>query len=290
MSVQVKRRRDTGANVAAYAGAQGELIVDTTNNRVTVHDGATAGGFAAAKLSEVVTNARTAVNDAPYSVLATDGTIAYTALSAARVVGLPAASAFPTGRALTIVDESGGCSPLNVLNVTPNGSDKIDGVNAAVSVNAPYGFITLQSNGLAGPNGKWTIIDEPVGMIATQPLTLGANGAGMTFKTIEQSVTLSGSSTTASVPIPANCIVYGVSTRVTTAVTGAPSFGVGVSGNATLFGGALSVTVGATNYGLIGPAPYYASTNLIVTPTSGSFTGGVLRLAIHCLVLAPPQS
>lgn len=53
MSVQVKRRRDTATNVAAYAGAQGELIVDTTNNRVTVHDGATAGGFAAAKLSEV---------------------------------------------------------------------------------------------------------------------------------------------------------------------------------------------------------------------------------------------
>jgi hypothetical protein len=52
MSVQVKRRRDTAANVAAYTGAQGELIVDTTNNRVTVHDGVTAGGWAAAKLSD----------------------------------------------------------------------------------------------------------------------------------------------------------------------------------------------------------------------------------------------
>jgi hypothetical protein len=52
MSVQVKRRRDTAANVAAYAGAQGELIVDTTNNRVTVHDGVTPGGWAAAKLSD----------------------------------------------------------------------------------------------------------------------------------------------------------------------------------------------------------------------------------------------
>lgn len=52
MSVQVKRRRDTAANVAAYAGAQGELIVDTTNNRVTIHDGVTPGGWAAAKLSD----------------------------------------------------------------------------------------------------------------------------------------------------------------------------------------------------------------------------------------------
>jgi len=52
MSVQVKHRRDSAANIAAFTPAQGELIVDTTNNRVIVGDGATAGGFAAAKLSE----------------------------------------------------------------------------------------------------------------------------------------------------------------------------------------------------------------------------------------------
>jgi len=52
MSVQVKRRRDTAANVAAYTGASGELVVDTTNNRVTVHDGVTAGGWPAATLSD----------------------------------------------------------------------------------------------------------------------------------------------------------------------------------------------------------------------------------------------
>jgi hypothetical protein len=55
MSVQVKRRRDTAANVSSFAGAQGELIVDTTNNRVTVHDGVTPGGWAAAKLSDEFT-------------------------------------------------------------------------------------------------------------------------------------------------------------------------------------------------------------------------------------------
>jgi Major tropism determinant N-terminal domain len=55
MSVQVKRRRDTAANIAGFTPAQGEIIVDTTNNRMIVGDGATAGGFAAAKLSEVLT-------------------------------------------------------------------------------------------------------------------------------------------------------------------------------------------------------------------------------------------
>lgn len=54
MAVQVKRRRDTAANVAAYTGAQGELIVDTTNNRLTIHDAVTPGGWAAAKLAEIL--------------------------------------------------------------------------------------------------------------------------------------------------------------------------------------------------------------------------------------------
>jgi hypothetical protein len=55
MSTQVQLRRDTAANVAAFTGKQGEVIVDTTNNRLCVQDGSTPGGFAAAKLSEVVT-------------------------------------------------------------------------------------------------------------------------------------------------------------------------------------------------------------------------------------------
>ena len=33
----------------------GDVVIDTTNNRLVVQDGSTAGGFAAAKLSEVVT-------------------------------------------------------------------------------------------------------------------------------------------------------------------------------------------------------------------------------------------
>jgi hypothetical protein len=47
MSTQVKYRRDTFASVAAFTGAQGELIIDTTNRRLTVHDGVTPGGVPA---------------------------------------------------------------------------------------------------------------------------------------------------------------------------------------------------------------------------------------------------
>jgi hypothetical protein len=54
-AVQVQYRRGTATQVAAFTGAQGELVVDTTNNRVVVQDGATAGGFPAAKLTDVGT-------------------------------------------------------------------------------------------------------------------------------------------------------------------------------------------------------------------------------------------
>ena len=46
---QVQLRRGTSAQVATFTGAQGEVVVDTTNNRAVVHDGATAGGFALAR-------------------------------------------------------------------------------------------------------------------------------------------------------------------------------------------------------------------------------------------------
>lgn len=54
-AVQVQYRRGTASQVTSFTGAQGELVVDTTNNRVVVQDGATAGGFPAAKLTDVGT-------------------------------------------------------------------------------------------------------------------------------------------------------------------------------------------------------------------------------------------
>ena len=53
MSEQLQLRRGTASQVAAFTGAAGETVIDTTNNRLVVNDGATAGGFPAARLSEV---------------------------------------------------------------------------------------------------------------------------------------------------------------------------------------------------------------------------------------------
>ena len=158
MTEQLQLRRGTAAQVAAFTGAQGEVVVDTTNNRLVVQDGATAGGFAAAKLSDIAANARTAVSDAAYSALATDRAIAFNAITAPRIVALPAASAYPTGATLIVFDESGSCSAANTITLAAAGADKIDGVSSTV-ISSAYGYVALQSNGA----GKWTIVDAPGG-------------------------------------------------------------------------------------------------------------------------------
>ena len=169
MSVQVRRRREAASFLSTYVGAQGELLVDTTNNRLQVHDGTTPGGWPAAKLTEVAQ--RTAVVDANYQALATDRTIAFTALTAARSVTLPAASAYPAGTRLLVMDESGGCSPTVTITLSAAGSDTINGAAAGV-LTVPYGLLALQSNGA----GKWTIVDRAINKGPTQTVLTSASG------------------------------------------------------------------------------------------------------------------
>ena len=281
MSEQLQLRRGTASQVAAFTGAQGETVMDTTNNRLVVSDGSTVGGWPAAKLVEVITNGRTPVSDAAYSALTTDRMIAYTALSAARVVSLPPASAYPTGTRLLIVDETGNCSTTKTLTISPNGSDVIDGATSAI-VNVAYGFIGVESN----QSGEWTTVDQGF-MPALANIAAAAHGANLQIGMLETLVTLSGGSTNASVQIPANCIVVAVGARVITAITGATSYEVGVSGNLSQFGSGLSISAGSTNYGLIGPTAFYSATTLTITATGGSFSGGQVRLSIAYMLANP---
>ena len=108
-----------------------------------------AGGTSAASYG------RSAVADAPYTVLTTDYLVAYTSISAARNVTLPAASTFAAGRRLVVIDESGSVSATNTISVVPNGADTIAGQNATqVAINVPRGRIELESNGSNG----WAVI------------------------------------------------------------------------------------------------------------------------------------
>jgi hypothetical protein len=50
---QIQFRRGSAAQMATFTGAPGEVVVDTTNNRVVVQDSATAGGWPAGKIAEI---------------------------------------------------------------------------------------------------------------------------------------------------------------------------------------------------------------------------------------------
>ena len=148
MSWPIKWLRDTATNLASYTGPLGSFVVDTTNWILRVQDGSTAGGWSTSLSS------RTPIADAAYQALATDRIIAYTSITTTRKVTLPAASAFPTGALLWIVDESGSVTQTINITVGPAGADNVNGVTTLSTIVTPYGFIYLESDGVS----EWTII------------------------------------------------------------------------------------------------------------------------------------
>lgn len=277
MSVQVRHRRDTAANIASFTPAQGELIVDTTNNRAIIGDGATAGGWATGL------ETRTAVADAAYTALATDRLVAYTSLTAARIVSLPPAASYPRGARLTVVDEAGAASASLAITIARAGTDTINGA-ASAEINSPYGSITLESNG----SNSWVILSQTV-LATLATVAQGGNGSTIKVGLIEQIVSgLSGATVTAGTQIPAGALVLGCGSRVTTTITGATGYSIGYTGSTTAFGSGLGLTVGTTNQGLVGPNPLYSPTNILLTALGSNFTAGAVRLSLAYILISAP--
>ncbi len=240
-------------------------------------------GYADRAVAAVTT--RTQVSDANYTVLATDRIVVITALTAARTLTLPAASAYPQGATLTVVDESGACSGTRAITVAAAGSDTINGAASTVLA-GPYAYVALESNG----SNKWTLIDGSVGTSPLSTAALGASGATVRFGIVEQIVsTTSGTSVSSTVAIPNRAVVFAVSSIVVTAVTGPASFSLGVSGNTSQFGSSLGTAKGSQNVGVIGPTAFYSATPIVLTAGgSTAFTGGAVRISIQYALFGPP--
>ena len=96
---------------------------------------------------------RTPINDAAYLATDKDVTIAYTAISAARIVSLPAANSVQGGKIFRVVDESGSCSAVNTITIDAAGADTINGAGTLV-LNSAYGCKAIMSD----KTSKWTVI------------------------------------------------------------------------------------------------------------------------------------
>jgi len=156
--------------------------------------------------------------------------------------------------------------------------------------------------------GAWTRIVPKSGMkawIKSERLTvayedgiwrdgiaLTAHGGRVTIRAKEEELTLSGAFVeTADVSfIPDRAIVLGVSARTTQAISGATSYGVGISGDATKFGNLLGVALGSTNVGVIGPTAFYADTKVRITANGSNFIDGKVRLMCCYLEMNAPAS
>jgi hypothetical protein len=121
--------------------------------------------------------ARTAVNNADYTVLATDRYVAQTGtMSAPRTFTLPAASAVTAGTELVIKDESGTVGATNTLTIARAGSDTLDGATSLVLMSAST-WLRLISDGVS----KWFVSAIKGGLIAeytasgSLPLPIGVS-------------------------------------------------------------------------------------------------------------------
>lgn len=119
------------------------------------------------------------------------------------------------------------------------------------------------------------------------------NGAGIQYKIDEIDHTISAGASSVTTPvIPQNAQVIGVTGRVIQEITGSlTSWQLGVSGSANRYGSGLgtlnnSYVLGMTN----APVTYYAPTALELTADGGTFTDGIVRLAVQYVTLTPPRA
>lgn len=112
MSEQLQLRSGTATQVAAFTGAAAELVADTTNNRLVLQDGSTAGGFAAAKLAETLTGHPTVTAHSVSATIAIGGIHKVT--TAGITLTLPSPSSW-AGALIVIKDLSGSSTPNIVI-------------------------------------------------------------------------------------------------------------------------------------------------------------------------------
>lgn len=186
MSTQVKHRRGTNAEVEAFTGAEAEITYDTTNKRLSAHDGSTVGG-------NVIPNYKDAQNQSFTYAAGTLSTGVY-AVTLGKSPG-----AYVTGLQFTIVPGSNnaGACDVNVNGMGAKDINKDNGSGTLVELSAddmraniPYDLFyngtkfILRAGGSSGTtptkqvftsSGTWT---KPSGCRKIRVRVIGGGGGG----------------------------------------------------------------------------------------------------------------
>ena len=187
MSTQVQYRRGSAIQVAAFTGALGELVIDTTNKIVVVQDGATAGGF-----SQVGTTAvQTLTNKTLTSPILTTPNIGVATGTSVSVTGnITGSYIFGNGSQLSGIDATQIVSGTSNLKVTTSGGNIAASVGGTSNV-AVLATTGIYITGLASVTGTVTGASVVGGVMTGSSVSVTGSVSGA-------SVAVSGASTAGS--------------------------------------------------------------------------------------------
>ena len=204
--------------------------------------------------------------------------------------------------ALILLDAATQLAVIDRGRTAPPGAP-VEGARYLIGA-APTGDWAGHGREIALYDGGWLFLTPRAGWrayVAAERVTLLHDGAGwsdmlagtpsggaVTLRAVEQEIVLAGAFVASTILIPNRAICLGVASRTVAAVTGATAYEVGIAGETSKFGGALSIIAGASNIGIIGPQAFYADTALRITAIGGAFTGGRVKLALYTLAFAAP--
>ena len=135
----------------------------------------------------------------------------------------------------------------------------------------------------------------------TQPLAYSkmssatVKSAGLRTVTVVKDIALTGASVSFTSFIPSGVTVLGVSGIVTTAITGATGYTVGVATAPDRYVNTNTLTLGSTftpnsqSAAETSPRTYTSVTDIIVTAKTSNFTGGALRVAVTYTTISAPS-
>jgi Major tropism determinant N-terminal domain len=195
MSTQVKWRRDTAAAIASFVGAQGEVLFDTTNYRLVLQDGTTAGGFPLANLHGTQTFS------GPITFSSTSGTFGTSTAASTYGIGTGATVAAATktvnigtsGVATSVTNINIGSLIAGALGTLTIGSPTVTFGSTSTVISAAFANASFLYTGIGGATADATnrlSINSPAALFnhagasfnAVLNKNAAANDASLTFQ------------------------------------------------------------------------------------------------------------
>jgi len=292
-----------GAQAAGFgAVAIGDLALAAGSSSVAIGDGATSPGSSAVGI-KASANGTNAIAISSKAVISNNGiAIGNQADTGQATPGIgnisigisSSAAAQSPGGALAIGTSSAAPAPGSIAI-----GQSADGASSAFDNSVTIGFesqaVKAQGAIFGRRSGSATqrLDLEITGKLRIDGNTVNNQSTDNRIDTVLLSG-LSGATVAASALIPSGAVVTGVTTRVTTAITGATTYQVGDGVDPNRWGDSLSPLLGQFSDGSDWTDQsienFPAATDVVLTAVGGNFTAGSVRVSVHYMLATAPNS